>query len=65
MNKLDLSMVTLLCVETREPYLGEWAIEKCVTKANFAQVVLVTDLARDKNRKIGIDYIESPSMKSV
>ena len=65
MTMLDLSMVTLLCVETREPSLGEWAIRKCIAHANFAKVVLVTDLTKIKNRSIGIDYIESPPLKSV
>jgi len=65
MTNLDLSMVTLLCVETREPSLGEWAIEKCITNVDFAKVVLVTDLAKVRNKKTGINYIELRSLKSV
>jgi hypothetical protein len=64
-KKLDLDMVTLLCVETRDPLLGEWAIEKCTTLVNFGRVVLITNLAKVNTEKAGIDYIQSPHLRSI
>jgi hypothetical protein len=43
---LDLSAVTLLCVETRDPRLAHFAIQKCTDQARFHRVVLITDLAK-------------------
>ena len=64
-KKLDLSMVTLLCVETRDPSLGEWAIEKCTTLANFSRVVLITNLVKIRTKKVGTEYFQSPHLRSV
>lgn len=47
---LDLSQVTLLCVETRDPALAHFAIQKCTEKARFGKTVLITDLAKLSNR---------------
>ena len=58
-------MVTLLCVETREPALGEWAIEKCTSNAQFAKVVLITDLKKLDGRVTGINYFQSPPIRSI
>jgi hypothetical protein len=41
---LDLSAVTLLCVETRDPALAHFAIQKCTQQARFGKMVLITDL---------------------
>ena len=41
---LDLSAITLLCVETRDPALAHFAIQKCTQLARFAKVVVITDL---------------------
>jgi len=47
---LDLSAVTLLCVETRDPALAHFAIQKCTQQARFGKMVLITDLAKLSNR---------------
>lgn len=41
---LDLSAITLLCVETRDPALAHFAIQKCTQQARFSKMVLITDL---------------------
>ena len=41
---LDLSAITLLCVETRDPALAHFAIQKCTQQACFGKMVLITDL---------------------
>jgi hypothetical protein len=41
---LDLSAITLLCVETRDPALAHFAIQKCTQQAHFGKMVLITDL---------------------
>jgi hypothetical protein len=43
---LDLSTVTLLCVETRDPALAHFAIQKCTKQVRFGKVVLITDLSK-------------------
>jgi hypothetical protein len=43
---LDLSAITLLCVETRDPALAHFAIEKCTKQACFGKAVLITDLSK-------------------
>jgi hypothetical protein len=47
---LDLSAITLLCVETRDPALAHFAIEKCTQQARFGRVVLITDLNKLSNQ---------------
>jgi hypothetical protein len=46
---LDLSAITLLCVETRDPALAHFAIQKCTQQAQFGKMVLITDLAKLSN----------------
>jgi hypothetical protein len=41
---LDLSAITLLCFETRDPALAHFAIQKCTQQARFGKMVLITDL---------------------
>ena len=65
MSLLNLKQVTLFCYETREPLLAEWAIEKCLLKANFKEVVLVTDLEIVKNKISEIKYVQAPKNSSV
>ena len=60
MSLLNLQQITLFCYETREPQLAEWAIKKCISKANFKEVVLVTDLGLVKNQISEIKYIQAP-----
>ena len=62
---LNLSNVTLLCVETREPELAHWAIEHCLRGTQFAKVVLVTNLEQVAQKKPGIEYIQSPALSSI
>ena len=47
---LDLSAITLLCVETRDPALAHFAIQKCLQQARFGKMVLITDLAKLSDR---------------
>ena len=77
---LDLSAITLLCVETRDPALAHFAIQKCTKQASFGKVVLITDLAKLSDRindqtsnqtedqKVarlqGIEYIQAPPFKT-
>jgi len=77
---LDLSSVTLLCVETRDPKLAHFAIQKCTDRARFSQVVLITDLAKVSHpqsaqgktqqtaqgleRLSGIEYVQAPPIKT-
>ena len=77
---LDLSAITLLCVETRDPALAHFAIQKCTKQASFGKVVLITDLAKLSDRindqtsnqtedqKVarlqGIEYIQAPPIKT-
>lgn len=62
---LDLSTVTLLCVDTRSPELALWAMKRCMSHAHFANAVLITEL--DKVQPLsndGIEYAQCPSMSS-
>ena len=61
---LNLSNVTLLCVETREPELAHWAIDRCLSNAQFAKVVLITNLERVQTKRADIDYVQAPSIKT-
>ena len=77
---LDLSAITLLCVETRDPVLAHFAIQKCTKQARFGKVVLITDLAKLSDRpddqasnpaedqKVtrlpGVEYIQAPPIKT-
>uniref|UniRef100_B1XT88 DUF5672 domain-containing protein n=1 Tax=Polynucleobacter necessarius subsp. necessarius (strain STIR1) TaxID=452638 RepID=B1XT88_POLNS len=61
---LHLNNVTLLCVETREPELAHWAIDKCLSGSKFAKVVLITNLDRVSNRRADIEYVQAPSIKT-
>jgi hypothetical protein len=47
---LDLSAITLLCVETRDPALAHFAIQKCTEHARFGKVVLITELSKLSNQ---------------
>jgi hypothetical protein len=47
---LDLSTVTLLCIETRDPALAHFAIQKCTEHARFSKVVLITELSKLSNQ---------------
>lgn len=62
---LDLSSITLLCVDTRAPDLATWAINRCLQHARFADVVLMTDLARVGRRQGGITYVHAPPIRNV
>jgi len=61
---LSLPNVTLLCIETRESDLAHWAIDRCLHQAQFAKVVLITDLDQVNVRKPGIDYVQAPEIKT-
>lgn len=57
---LNLSNVTLLCVETRDPELAHWAIDKCLQGTSFGKVVLITNLDRVVSKRPNIEYIQAP-----
>ena len=61
---LNLSNVTLLCVETREPELAHWAIDKCLSGTQFSKVVLITNLDRVRKQRADIEYVQAPSIKT-
>ena len=61
---LNLNNVTLLCVETREPELAHWAIDKCLSGAQFSRVVLITNLDRVSNKRPDIEYVQAPPIKT-
>jgi len=61
---LNLSNVTLLCVETRDPDLAHWAIDQCLRGTRFAKVVLITNIDLVKNKRSDIEYAEAPSIRS-
>ena len=61
---LNLLNVTLLCVETREPELAHWAIDRCLSNAQFAKVVLITNLEHVQTKRADIDYVQAPSIKT-
>lgn len=48
---LDLSAITLLCVETRDPALAHFAIQKCTQHARFGKVVLITEQSKLGNQE--------------
>ena len=61
---LNLSNVTLLCVETREPDLAHWAINRCLSGVQFGKVVLITNLGRVNAKRADIDYVQAPPIKT-
>ena len=73
---LDLSAITLLCVETRDPALAHFAIQKCTKHARFGRVVLITDLDKLSKRAgdleqeqaidrlSGVEYVHAPSIRT-
>jgi len=61
---LNLSDVTLLCVETREPELAHWSIDRCLSGAQFAKVVLITNLDHVHIRRADIEYVQAPPIKT-
>jgi hypothetical protein len=61
---LNLSNVTLLCVETRDPDLAHWAIDQCLSDTRFAKVVLITNIELVKNKRSNIEYAQAPTIRS-
>lgn len=61
---LNLNNVTLLCVETREPELAHWAIDKCLSGTQFSKAVLITNLDRVSNKRADIEYVQAPLIKT-
>jgi hypothetical protein len=62
---LNLPNVTLLCVETREPELAHWAIDRCLSGTQFCKVVLITDLNRVGIKRDDIEYVQAPPIKTI
>ena len=61
---LNLSNVTLLCVETRDPELAHWAIDRCLAGTRFAKVVLITNIDLVKNKRLDIEYAQAPAIRT-
>ena len=61
---LNLSNVTLRCVETRDPELAHWAIDRCLAGTRFAKVVLITNIDLVNNKRSDIEYAQAPPIKS-
>lgn len=61
---LNLNNITLLCIETREPELAYWAIDKCLSNVEFAKVVLITNLDLVGKKRADIEYVQAPPIKT-
>lgn len=61
---LNLPNVTLLCVETRDPELAHWAIDRCLSGVSFAKIVLMTNLDRLGEKRPEIEYVQSPKIQT-
>ena len=61
---LDLSAVTLLCLDSRSPQLAVRAMQRCLKQAQFAKAVLLTDKNKLPESASDIEYIQCPSMSS-
>lgn len=62
---LDLSAVTLLCVDTRSPELARWAMKRCMSQARFANAVLITELSKVQYLvNDDIEYAQCPDISS-
>ncbi len=61
---LNLSNVTLLCVETRDPELAHWAIDRCLVGTRFAKVVLITNMDLLENKRSDIEYAQAPDIRT-
>lgn len=61
---LNLSNVTLLCVETRDPELAHWAIDRCLKATCFAKAVLMTNIDLVQNKRSDIEYVQAPPIKT-
>lgn len=61
---LNLSNVTLLSVETRDPELAHWAIDRCLEATRFAKVVLITNIDLVQNKRSDIEYVQAPPIRS-
>ena len=62
---LNLSNVTLLCVETREPNLAQWAIDRCTASIKFRRIVLITNLDLLKVKRDYIEYVQAPQIETI
>jgi hypothetical protein len=51
-------------VETREPELAHWAIDRCLSGTQFAKVVLITNLDRVNTRRADVEYVQAPPIKT-
>ena len=60
----NLPNVTLLCVETRDPELAHWAIDQCLSRTQFAKVVLITNLERVSKQRSDIEYVQAPNIRT-
>lgn len=62
---LNLDQVTLFCVDTRTPDLSIWAMQQCLQKAHFNDVILVTDTAKVSKVPDCIRTVEAPPIHSI
>jgi hypothetical protein len=62
---LNLDQVTLFCVDTRTPDLSIWAMQQCLQKAYFKDVILVTDTTKALKVPDSIRIIEAPPIHSI
>jgi len=62
---LNLSTVTLLCVETRRPELAHWAVDQCLKGTRFSKVVLVTNLELVGQKRVDIEYVQAPPIRNI
>ena len=60
----NLSNLTLLCVETRDPELAHWAIDQCLIGTQFAKVVLITNIGQVSKQRSDIEYVQAPNIRT-
>ena len=55
---MQLPEVTLCCVDTRDPALALWALQRCMAQIGFAEVLLFTSAARVPSPPQGVRVID-------
>ncbi len=59
---LDLSHISLVCVESRNPKLAKFAIDQCLSHANFGECILLS--AKRFELPSYITQVEIPAINS-
>jgi hypothetical protein len=62
---IDLSQVTLFCVDTQHPDLSIWSMQRCLDKVHFNEAILITDLNKISTPPGNIHLVQAPSIQSI